>query len=80
MISLLKENQDAKIRITGYADRGTGTDDRNNVLAAERAQAVDNDLRKAGIADSRIYSSSSSVDMDPTASPEANRVAVCIIK
>ena len=80
MISFLKENPDAKVRITGYADRGTGTDDRNNVLAAERAQAVVNALRKAGIADSRIYSSSSSVDMDPTASPEANRVAVCIIK
>jgi hypothetical protein len=37
-------------------------------------------LKKAGIAASRISYSSTGTDVDASATPESNRVAVCIVK
>ena len=80
LCQILKENPDTKIQITGYADSGTGTDDINRRLSAERAAAVAKMLQDAGIAKSRIETGSVGGDHDATASPESNRVAVCIVK
>ena len=80
MVKYLNENPDAKVTITGYADRGTGTDERNNILAAERAQSVVDLFVRAGISGKRIRSFWSNIDRDPSAAPETNRVSVCIIK
>jgi TonB-linked SusC/RagA family outer membrane protein len=77
---ILKDNPDTKIQVTGYADSGTGTDEINRTLSAERAAAVVSMLRKAGIAANRIESGSIGADRDASASPESNRVAVCIVK
>ena len=77
---ILKENPDTKIQITGYADSGTGNDDINRRLSAERAAVVAKMLQDAGIAKSRIESGSIGGDRDASASPESNRVAVCIVK
>ena len=77
---ILKDNPDAKIQISGYADSGTGTTDINKRLSAQRAAAVVEMLTKAGIAKSRIESRSQSSDRNAAASPESNRVAVCIVK
>ena len=77
---ILKDNPDTKIQITGYADSGTGTDDINRRLSAERAAVVAKMLQDAGIAKSRIVSGSVGGDRDAGASPESNRVAVCIVK
>ena len=77
---ILKENPDAKIAITGYADSATGTAEVNRSLSAQRAKVVADMLKKAGIAESRITSAGTGSDKDASASPEANRVAVCIIK
>ena len=77
---ILKDNPDAKIAITGYADSGTGTDEINQTLSEQRASAVVRMLTKAGIAASRITSSAAGTDKDASASPESNRVAVCIVK
>ena len=80
MVRYLNENPDMKVTVTGYADRGTGTDERNNILAAERAQAVVDLFVRAGISGKRIRSFWSNIDRDPSAAPETNRVSVCIIK
>ena len=77
---ILKENPDTKIQITGYADSGTGTSEINDRLSRERAAVVAKMLRDAGIAADRIVSGSVGGDRDASASPESNRVAVCIVK
>ena len=80
LCQILKENPDTKIQITGYADSGTGNDDINRRLSAERAAVVAKMLQDAGIAKSRIVSANVGGDRDASASPESNRVAVCIVK
>ena len=80
LCQILKENPDTKIQITGYADSGTGTDDINRRLSAERAAVVAKMLQDAGIAKNRIEIGSVGGDRDASASPESNRVAVCIVK
>ena len=80
LCQIMKENPDTKIQITGYADSGTGNDDINRRLSAERAAVVVRMLQDAGIAASRIVSGSVGGDRDASASPESNRVAVCIVK
>ena len=77
---ILKENPEAKIAITGYADSKTGTAEVNRSLSQKRAQVVADMLIKAGIPASRITSAGTGSDKDASASPESNRVAVCIIK
>ncbi|MCW4125292.1 hypothetical protein ONT14_11965 [Prevotella copri] len=37
MVNYMKENPDAKITLTGYADKGTGSDAINDKVAARRA-------------------------------------------
>jgi outer membrane protein OmpA-like peptidoglycan-associated protein len=77
---ILKDNPDAKIEITGYADSGTGTSDINRELSRERAESVAEMLRNAGISADRISYSSTGGDRNASATPESNRVAVCIVK
>ena len=79
MAQILKENPDATIQITGYADSATGTAEKNKTLSSQRAQTVVDMLQKAGVSASRI-TSASAVDRDSSQSPESNRVAVCIVK
>ena len=77
---LLTDNPKAKIVIKGFADSGTGTNEINDRLARERAQAVASMLQSGGIAASRISIESLGGDRDASASPESNRVAVCIVE
>ncbi len=77
---ILKENPDATITITGHADSATGTAEINKELSAKRAATVADMLKKAGIAASRISYSSTGTDANAKASPESNRVAICIVK
>ena len=77
---ILKDNPDAKITITGHADSATGTPEINRELSQKRAQTVVDMLTKAGISANRISYSSTGTDVDASASPESNRVAVCIVK
>ena len=80
LVQILKENPDATITITGHADSATGTAEINKELSAKRAATVADMLKKAGIAASRISYSSTGTDANAKASPESNRVAVCIVK
>ncbi len=40
IVKYMKENPDAKITLTGYADKGTGSAAFNDKIAARRAQTV----------------------------------------
>jgi outer membrane protein OmpA-like peptidoglycan-associated protein len=77
---ILKDNPDTKIAVTGYADSGTGNSDINMTLSEQRAAVVVDMLKKAGISADRITSAAAGTDKNAAASPESNRVAVCIVK
>ena len=77
---IMNDNPEATITVTGHADSGTGTDAINQSLSEQRAQVVVDMLKKAGIAASRIITKAIGGDRDASASPESNRVAVCIVK
>ena len=80
IVRLLKDNPHARISITGYADSSTGTARRNDTLSAQRAQNVVKLLKKAGISEDRITYTNVGSDKDASLAPEANRVAVCVVK
>lgn len=76
----LKENPKAKVVVTGYADRATGTPAINARLCKQRAQAVANVLtQKFAIAKSRIVVKAMGADeAEPYKTPAENRVAIAI--
>ena len=76
----LNTHPNATVTVTGYADKGTGTQAINLRLSAQRANAVANCLQtKYGIAKSRIIVKSMGEEMyQPYPDPVQNRVAICI--
>lgn len=79
VIEYLKANPAAKVTVTGYADKGTGSQALNLRLSAQRANAVSEAIAKAGIAADRIITKSMGEDMyQPYIDPIQNRVAICI--
>jgi outer membrane protein OmpA-like peptidoglycan-associated protein len=77
----LNKYPNAKVDITGYADKGTGNQAINNSLSAKRAKAVvDTLVNKYSISSSRITSSSKGDSEQPFAEQILNRVSICIAK
>lgn len=76
----LKSHPNAKVEITGYADKGTGTMAINLRLSKQRAQIVAKTLKnKFGIADDRIIVKSMGEEaFQPFSDPVDNRVAICV--
>lgn len=79
IVSALKENPDALVKISGYTDKVTGTAKRNKFLAEKRSEMVANYLINHGIDKSRIKSTSYGDTINPFNTPEENRVAVYLI-
>uniref|UniRef100_UPI003FEF659B OmpA family protein n=1 Tax=Segatella copri TaxID=165179 RepID=UPI003FEF659B len=80
IVNYMKENPDAKITLTGYADKGTGSDAINDKVAARRAQTVYNALAAKGVAKSRMIKKSAGSRVQPYSENEMNRVTICIAK
>ena len=80
LAAALKENPEAKVAVTGYADAATGTDARNTFLSQKRAEAVAAYLSGKGIASDRISVDYKGSKEQPNSTPERNRVAICIAK
>ena len=75
----LKANPNAKVEVTGYADRGTGNPTINDRLSKQRAQAVYNMLTRTYKIDaSRIKVDYKGDTIQPFAKEVENRVAICI--
>ena len=76
----LQSHPDAKVTITGYADKGTGSMAYNIRLSANRSQAVAKCLQNQYyIPASRMIVKSMGEDMfQPYPDPVQNRVAICI--
>ena len=79
--SYLKANPNAKVTITGHADKGTGNETINKNLSEKRAKIVADALKnKYGIAESRISYEAKGDKDQPFAENEKNRVSICIAK
>lgn len=80
IVEYMKENPDAKITLTGYADKGTGSAAFNDKIAARRAQTVYNTLAAKGVAKSRMIKESKGCRIQPFEENDMNRVTICIAK
>ena len=76
----LKANPDTKVRVSGYADKATGTAKRNKFLSEKRAEVVAAAIVAAGIDKDRIITEYFGDTVNPFETPEENRVAVCLVK
>ena len=80
IVTFMKENPDAKITLTGYADKGTGSAAVNDKIAARRAQTVYNTLAAKGVAKNRMIKKSMGSRVQPFEENDMNRVTICIAK
>ena len=79
IVAYLVKYPDAKVTITGYADRGTGNAKLNDNYARKRAQIVADLLTKRfNIASSRITVDSKGDTVQPYEQNDLNRVSICI--
>lgn len=75
----LKANPNAKVNITGYADKGTGNATINKRLSVNRANTVAEALKKQyGISADRIITDSKGDTVQPYQEEVKNRVSICI--
>lgn len=80
IVTYMQENPDAKITLTGYADKGTGSAAINDKIAAHRAQTVYNTLAAKGVAKNRMIKKSMGSRVQPFEKNAMNRVTICIAK
>lgn len=80
IVEYLKENPSARVIVTGYADKGTGSAAINRRIAAQRAKTVTKALVDNGIAKSRIVTDSKGSTIQPFSNNDDNRVTICIAK
>ena len=78
VVAFLNANPNAKVAITGYADKGTGNKTINTRLSKQRANAVFNELVKKNIPANRIMKDAKGDTVQPFSVNEENRVVICI--
>lgn len=77
---IMKENPESCIKVSGYADKGTGFPKLNMRLSKRRAEAVWDALVEEGIDSSRISIEYWGDTRSVSENPSENRSAICIIK
>jgi outer membrane protein OmpA-like peptidoglycan-associated protein len=79
VVNYLYANPNAKVTITGYADKGTGNAQINERLGKSRAKVVtDRLVKEYRIDPSRIITDSKGDTEQPFAENDKNRVSICI--
>lgn len=78
VVEFLNANPNAKVAITGYADKGTGNATVNKRISIQRANAVYNALLKQKIAAERIVKDAKGDTIQPFANNDDNRVVIAI--
>ena len=76
----LKNNENTKVILTGFADSNTGTAKRNMELSVSRAETVKNALVNLGVDSERITIEGKGDTVQPFSENDANRVVISIIK
>lgn len=79
--NFLNKHPQAKVTVTGYADKGTGNATINRNLSVKRADIVKNELiKKYKIAADRIITDAKGDTVQPYDVDVLNRVSICIAK
>ncbi|MCR4603398.1 MAG: OmpA family protein [Prevotella sp.] len=79
VVNYLNANPNAKVTITGYADKGTGNAQINERLGKNRAKVVtDRLVKQYKIDPARIITDSKGDTEQPFAENDKNRVSICI--
>lgn len=79
IVDYLRKYPDAKVDITGYADKGTGNAKINALYAKKRANQVADILQNQfGLSSSRMNVTSKGDTEQPYAENDKNRVTICI--
>ena len=79
LLQYLYEHPRAFVRLSGYADKETGTPEINMRLSIERSQVVSKYLQDAGIQEWRIRRFAKGDRVQPFDIPEDNRVCICFV-
>lgn len=79
LLKYLNEHPRAFIRLSGFADKDTGTPTINMRLSIERAQVVSQYLQDKGIEEWRIRRFAKGDKVQPFDIPEENRVCICYV-
>ena len=79
LLRYLREHPRAFIRLSGFADKETGTPEINLRLSRERAQVVSQYLLDEGIQEWRIRRFAKGDKVQPFDIPEDNRVCICFV-
>ena len=79
LILYLEQHPKAFVRLSGYADRDTGTPAINMRLSRERAAVVSQYLQDAGIQEWRIRRIARGDRVQPFDVPQDNRVCICYV-
>ena len=79
LIAYLNNHPKAFVRLSGYADKDTGTPQINMRLSRERSQVVSQYLRDAGIGEWRIRTFAKGDKVQPFDKPSDNRVCICYV-
>ena len=74
----LNKYPEAKVTVTGYADKATGTAAVNDRVALKRANSVADALVADGISRDRIIVESKGSREQPFADNAKNRVSICV--
>ena len=80
IVKYLKENENANVVLTGFADAKTGTPKRNMELSVSRAEIVKDALVKLGVNSERITVEGKGDTVQPFSENDANRVVISVIK
>ena len=79
LVNFMRNTPDAKVKLDGYADRGTGTAEINQALSEDRVIAVRQYLVSRGVDASRITTAAHGDKVQPF-SGEKNRAVTCRIR
>lgn len=79
LVKYLNEHPRAFVRLSGFADKETGTPAINMRLSIERSQVVSQFLQDVGIDESRIRRFAKGDKVQPFDIPEDNRVCICFV-
>lgn len=79
LVNYLREHPKAYVRLSGFADKDTGTPAINMRLSNERSQNVAQYLWEQGISEQRIRRFAKGDTVQPFDVPEENRVCICYV-
>ena len=80
LINFLNSNPDYSVSLVGYADKATGTPERNMYVSKVRVEVVKAKMIELGVSADRITSAYVGDTEQPFAENDKNRVITCTVK